>query len=385
VRRRRLHAAVAAAAWIVSFESPLVGQTAGTVDIGASVVEYDGFLVSGAAVVSPALRFDAENLSLGAQGSWTLFESGNQIVQATVAGAWLTPPRGGWRVEFSGSAGAAKYADERGYGHVLARTRLHMSGERAGGWVGATTGGSFGDSSQVPFELAVGGWTVQDRLTLVGTLSATWLGTDGHVDLLGAARWAGERVEVEGRAGMRPWAESGDGVGEARVGAWADLSALVSLTDRIKLALSGGAYPSDPVRQVLGATYVTVGLRFDIFRRQVSPVPTITGAMARAARERAVTESSSRARLEIGPWGDPRALLVHVAGARSVELMGDFTDWQPLGLAQTGPDTWEIRVSLTPGAHRVNIRVDGGRWLAPRGTRLEQTEFGGPVGVVVIP
>jgi hypothetical protein len=65
--------------------------------------------------------------------------------------------------------------------------------------------------------------------------------------------------------------------------------------------------------------------------------------------------------------------------------MGDFTDWQPLGLAQTGPDTWEIRVSLTPGAHRVNIRVDGGRWLAPRGTRLEQTEFGGPVGVVVIP
>ena len=72
-------------------------------------------------------------------------------------------------------------------------------------------------------------------------------------------------------------------------------------------------------------------------------------------------------------------------GAASVEIMGDFTDWQTVQLTRTGDTTWEIQLPLTRGVHRVNIRVDGGRWLVPAGTRLEQTEFGDAVGVVVIP
>jgi hypothetical protein len=353
--------------------------------MGASVVEYDGFLVSGAAVLAPALRFDAPNLSVGGQGSWTVFESGNQILQGTAAAAWLAPLREWWRVEFSGSVGASKYADEPGSGHVLARTRLHFFGERAGGWVSGTTGASFSESERVPLELAVGGWSVQDRVALVGTLTGTWLGGDGHVDLLGAARWTGPGVELEVRAGARPWTNSGEGVGEARTGVYGDVSALVSLTKRVTLALSGGSYPSDPVRRVLAAKYLTIGLRLTVFGSERSPVPTITGAMVRATRDRAASDAASPARLEVAPFGYPRTLRVHVRGAQSVELTGDFTDWQTVELARTNGGTWEIRLPVTPGVHRVNIRIDGGRWLVPTGTRLEQDEFGGAVGVVVIP
>jgi hypothetical protein len=33
----------------------------------------------------------------------------------------------------------------------------------------------------------------------------------------------------------------------------------------------------------------------------------------------------------------------------------------------------------------LNLRIDDGAWLVPAGTRLEETEFGGAVGVVLIP
>jgi hypothetical protein len=64
--------------------------------------------------------------------------------------------------------------------------------------------------------------------------------------------------------------------------------------------------------------------------------------------------------------------------------MGDFTDWQPVALTHTGAGAWEIRLPLTPGVHRVNVRVDGGAWSVPAGARREESEFGGVVGVVVV-
>jgi hypothetical protein len=79
-----------------------------------------------------------------------------------------------------------------------------------------------------------------------------------------------------------------------------------------------------------------------------------------------------------------RAVRVVVPGARVVELAADFTDWEPVPLRRLAGDEWEIVLPLTAGAHRVNVRVDGGPWLAPRGARVERDEFGGVVGVVVV-
>lgn len=381
--RRRRRTAVAVAAWFLTTGSPLVGQTVGTLDVGASIVEYDGFLVSGAAVLAPALYFDSPSFTIGGQGSWTLFESGNTIFQGTAAAAWLSPLRDWWRAEVSGSAGVSKYAEAAGVGHALARMRLHFFAERAGGWVSGTVGGSFGETASLPVELAVGAWSVHDRLAFVGTLTGTWLGDRRHVDLLGAARWTAGRVELEGRMVIRPWAESGDAVGEAEPGVHGDVTASVAISDRIGVALSGGSYPADPVRKVLAAKYVSLGLRLNVFGRESAPVPTLTGALVRAARER--EDAAGGVRFEILPSAYPRIVRVYVAGVQAVELMGDFTDWQPVPLEPVRAGVWEIRLPLAPGVHRVNVRIDGGPWLVPAGTRREESEFGGGVGVVVVP
>lgn len=378
-------AAGAVAAGCCLLGSPLAGQAVGTLDIGASVVEYDGFLVSGAAVLAPALSFDAPQFSVGGQGSWTVFESGNTIFQGTAAAAWLSPARDWWRAEVAGSAGFSKYAEADGVGHALARARLHFFAERAGGWVSGTFGGTFGESANVPVELGVGAWTVRDPIAFVGSLAGTWLGDSRHVDLLGAVRWTGGRVEVEGRLVIRPWTESGDAVGEPQPGVHGDLTASVSLSERMTVAVSGGGYPADPVRQVLAAKYVAVGLRLNVFGRERSPVPTLTGALVRAARDLDAAAATGAPRLEVVPSAEPRVLRVYVARAETVELMGDFTDWRPVPLVRAGAGVWEIRLALDPGVHRLNLRIDGGRWLVPAGTRREESEFGGGVGVVVVP
>ncbi len=368
-----------AAGWLFSLGSPLDAQTVATLEGGASIVEYDGFLVSGAAIASPALRYDTPNLSAGTRGTWVVFESGNQILQWSAAAAWLTPPRSGWRAEFSGSLGASKYADAPGYGHVLGRARVHFHRGRAGAWASGTTGRSFGESPATPFELGLGVWAVRRRLALAGTVTGTWLSGDAYVDVVGAARWSAATVEFDVQAGARPWSE------RAGRGVYGELSALVSLGERISVVLSGGRYPSDPVRGVVAAKYAMLGIRMNIFGAPAPTLPTIAGATVRAAGRFAESEHGSRARLEIERSGYRGALRVHVGGVQLVELMGDFTDWQSVALTRIGADIWEIRLTVAPGVHRLNVRIDGGPWVVPQGTRLEETEFGGAVGIVVIP
>jgi hypothetical protein len=41
-------------------------------------------------------------------------------------------------------------------------------------------------------------------------------------------------------------------------------------------------------------------------------------------------------------------------------------------------------MALTPGVHRLNVRIDGGAWLVPVGARPEESDFGDKVGVIVV-
>jgi hypothetical protein len=366
------------------FGTAVAGQAGATLSMGGSIVEYDGFLASAAATITPALRFDARSLSLGGQAGWTVFESGNQVLQATAAAAWLTPPRQRWAVELSGAAGAFRYADEPGSGHALARARLHYAADRNGAWIGATSGATFNGSIETPVEIAVGAWSIRERFAVVGTVTGTRLGTDHHLDIAAAAKWTGTRLQLEARGGARPFVKNAEGVGDALTGVWGEVSALVPLGARISLALSGGTYPSDPVRRVLGARYVTAGVRLAIFEADRSPPLTIPAALVAAVRNHSRAETTSRARLEILPTVQLHTVRVHAPGATSVELMADFTDWRSLTLTQDGDGIWATQLPLTPGVHRVNIRIDGGAWLVPTGARPEQDEFGGVVGVVVV-
>jgi hypothetical protein len=67
-----------------------------------------------------------------------------------------------------------------------------------------------------------------------------------------------------------------------------------------------------------------------------------------------------------------------------VEVMGDFTDWQPIALAPTGDGRYRFAMGLPAGVYRFNVRVDGGPWGVPEGAGRSPDDFGGSVGVVVV-
>ena len=162
-----------------------------------------------------------------------------------------------------------------------------------------------------------------------------------------------------------------------------ELSTLLTLSRQLSLAFSGGSYPADPVRRLLGAKYFTAGVRVALSGREyAAPLP--VSDMLATARRSGTEGNAADTRLEIVPVGAGHVVRVRVRGARSVELMGDFTDWQPVTLEHTREHAWEIELHLSTGVHRINVRVDGGAWLVPRGARAETDEFGSLVGVIVV-
>ena len=77
-------------------------------------------------------------------------------------------------------------------------------------------------------------------------------------------------------------------------------------------------------------------------------------------------------------------ITVRCSGVFSVELAGDFTDWAPVALTARGGDRWETTVTILPGLHQVQIRLDGGDWRVPPGLPSTQREFAGAAGVLLI-
>ena len=64
--------------------------------------------------------------------------------------------------------------------------------------------------------------------------------------------------------------------------------------------------------------------------------------------------------------------------------MGDFTQWQPIALAQTG-DRWRAEQAIASGPHRVAVRIDGGDWRVPVNLPRVDDGYGGVVGLVTVP
>src|SRR5256885_2228117 len=77
-------------------------------------------------------------------------------------------------------------------------------------------------------------------------------------------------------------------------------------------------------------------------------------------------------------------LTARIGGVETVEIMGDFTDWAPIPLIRRGRDLWELLVPLNPGVHQINLRIDGGQWIAPPGVPTLKDGFNGEVGVLVV-
>lgn len=361
---------------------PAAAQASGALDIVGTVIEYDGYLVSGAGALSPSFRYDAAGFSVGGQGTWLTFESGSEIILGNLAAGWLGPARGAWRIEAAGSMGLAKYTESDGNGHLLVRTRMHYVSDRVGGWAGISTGLTVAGNGAVPLEIAAGVWHARDRWALVGSATASWIDQERYLDLVGAARWTGERTALDLRIGARPLSSvTGNAVGAPRTEAYAEALARITLTDRLEALLAAGRSPGDPIRNTLSSSYLSAGIRIHLQREPAPTLPIVARALELSARTIRESPDGSAAQVSISPDGRVRVL---IEGVTSVEIMADFTDWEPIALTRETSGWWELTDRLPPGAYRLNIRVNGGPWAVPLGTRLERDEFGGAVGVIVI-
>jgi 1,4-alpha-glucan branching enzyme len=79
-----------------------------------------------------------------------------------------------------------------------------------------------------------------------------------------------------------------------------------------------------------------------------------------------------------------RQLRVRAPGARRVEVMGDFTDWEAVELSPAG-ELFERAIPITSGTHRLLLRIDGGEWIPAANTPGVDDDLGGRVGLLVVP
>ena len=365
-------------ACVAARAAPCAAQVEAGLDAAASFVKYDGYLASGAAALTPSVSWQSPRTALAARGTYLVFESGNTSIQGLLSGSVFSRPVGRLRVEAAAEAGASAYAGFARFAHALGRARVHLLGGRWGVWTGPVAGRvSRGDGAHEAWGVAAGWWARGPR----GALGAAWtrvaVGDTVFSDVEGRVRWRRGALDIEGAAGARVASRGGG------TGAYGDVSAAVRLADGLALVLAGGNYPSDPVRGSISGRFVTAGVR-------LTPRPSPRAALVRQVAlslAPGTIESPARldrARVAVERLDGLSVLVVRVSGARRVEVMGDFTDWQPIALAASGDGRYQYALGLPPGVLRFNLRLDGGPWGVPLGAGFATDEFGGSVGVLVV-
>ncbi len=359
----------------------VVAQVAANIEAGVSEVRYDGFLTSTAASVSPTIRWEHPRgrSFVSARGTYLRFESGRHSLDGSANGSWFVPLAPRVRAELGVSAGASQYASITSFSHSEAEARLHLMSAERGVWAGASAGRSY--FSGVPRNvvvLATGFWLLRRDKTMFVSLDRSFIGDTGYSDMRASGRWRGSRLVLEGIVGARVWSRGGGR------GVYGEGSAALTLGPEVALVLSAGRYPTDAVSGSIAGRYVTAALRVGTIpiRRpapHVLPVnePVYTGS------DGAVKASETRLTIQIRP--DDVLLTVYAAGAASVEITGDFTDWQPVPLNRGDGDTWAGVFRMTAGIHRLNVRRDGGPWIVPTGAMRRPDDYDGEVGVFVLP
>jgi hypothetical protein len=350
-------------------------QVTGTLDVGLSVVRYDGFLASAAASITPSVRWEAGGAFVRVRGTYLRFESGNRSLDGDVTAAWLTTLGGRWRGEIAAAAGASEYADIARFGHGMLEGRMHLVNGRSGAWLGGGAGSaSFGKGPRPVGIAAIGAWALRDGLTYLASIGRSWIGDTAYTDFRASGRTRRGPVTVELGVGARFWSR---GAGR---GVYGEGSATLELTSRTALVVSGGRYPTDAISGSIAARYLAAALR--IGTSGARPAPPV----ARPLPLPMISPDPAAPRLELNET-TPGTLrvVIHAPNARSVEIMGTFTEWEPVTLNGPAEGGWSVILPVARGLHRINVRLDGGRWLAPAGTTRATGDYGGAVGTFVVP
>jgi hypothetical protein len=379
-------------------ESPAFGQLSGTLDMGAGTYRPDRSIPGGVASIVPSLRYQRGRLEVNALGVYSDAPAGRWNFQGGTEAFARTPAFGFLLLEVSGKAEWTRHYRVDGTTAFSGAMRAYLTtGSRVRAWVGRTVGSATALGTRRPLRRTeVGGSAALGAVHLAFTLASTTVDRSyilGVVDPRGpmadtmasypepsaqhqvdrlaitdavlSGRWRLQAFDFDAALGRRFSRSTPETL------IWG-LAASRDLAPTLALVAAAGRAGSDPVTSVPGARYFAVGLRFKVgapVPLSLPPAPT----------------SRPSAPFRIGPAvAAGREIVVQAPHAETVELAGDFTDWKPVTLRPWGPDSWRTLLQVSPGLHRLAIRIDGGEWRAPPGTRPVESEFGGQVAEVVV-
>jgi hypothetical protein len=364
----------------------LMPQSAGAQRVTSSLelsglkLRYADSVDASSVALSPGFGIAGRLASLELGGTFSRFDAGGWAAQGSLTGGVMAPLTRGFAGEVAGWAGGSTHKDGTSTGQAVGTLRGHLLGPRAGGWIGGGAGyvRTSDERSNSLRHLEAGGWTRLGRVTLLGSVSPTAVGdsiryTDGQVFL----RWMAGRVELSGSMGWRWGSRRPTDAGDRSM--WGNGNAAVWVMPWLALTASGGSYPLDLTQGFPGGRYGSVGLRITTRSRAASP-----DWEGRHGRELTSPAEFGVSDFEVRPaaagaW----TVRVRAPGARSIELSGDFTGWEPLALTASGDGWWTARLTIPRGTHQVSVRRDGGRWLVPPGLIGVRDEFGGEAGILV--
>ena len=160
---------------------------------------------------------------------------------------------------------------------------------------------------------------------------------------------------------------------------WATASATVWMTPRLGLSGSVGRALADVLRGVPPVRYASLALRISFSDR-------MSAAAFGSARSAADDEAGPRVGVRRGE-GEQRIVTVLAPAASTVEIMADFTEWEPVSLSRTSSSQreWWVSLPVSTGSHRLAVRIDGGAWVVPPNLPRVADEFGGEVGLLTVP
>lgn len=395
----RSHSATAVIASLAIGALSARGQAlSSAVDVGIASGSAVAGPAASALLLQPSVRWDHRSTSLDAQASWLAGPGARMDGDAAIRGHYFSPAFNHVRLELAGAAERTAGPDvaessnalqgDASLSYAFGVAGLWVSGGRresaakslptqvrtfgAGAWHrvgGAVFTASFtnsrygnGGSALGP---SVGGSLGDTHGKSIDSSSRTSSVARQYADLESSVYWSRGALALNGLVGTRVSAAYGQRA------TWGRAQASWSIDEQFALVATGGTRAPEPAVGRVGGNFFSLGVR-------LASATWIAHALHPGAR-------ASASAFGVRADGSTRIIYVHAPAARTIELMADFTDWQPMMMRHAATDEWELAMRIMPGSHRVNIRVDGGEWSAPPGAGTVPDEFNGTVGLVVVP
>ena len=259
--------------------------------------------------------------------------------------------------------------------HVMPQARLHFLDVERGMWAGGGFARTFdGESWRTTLMGDLGAWARHGGTVLSASFHPQQLQNGDLMADVGATMertFAG--ISFSGTAGLRMGQASRVDVG------WISAGATFAINRRLLATVSLGNYPADLMQQLPGARFASLTIRLPTKTRFQRRDDQVEGVMPPVATDGVIFVVATADSAKGG-----RVIRVRAPASERVEVMADFTDWEPVPLVRTPAGVWEINLPVSPGQHRINVRLDGGDWVVPTNVARVTDEFGGVVGLILV-